>query len=100
MAAGQDLDLQWIAALPNLVDQGERQIDRERQVVLRVDHQRLLVMQPLEKRPWTDRAPEVAQLIDVDVASEALTHVLGRETAPHDIAEIGRASCRERGRPA
>ena len=79
--------------MPQLAERAHqilRQIDRERQVVPRVDQQRLAIAQPLEIPARADRLPQRAQQIELDVAVEPLAHVRGRQAAPDDVGEIRR----------
>ena len=74
----------------NSRDQILGQIDRERQIVSRVDEQRLAIAQPLEIPARADRLPQRAQQIELDVAVEPFAHVPRRQAAPHDVGEVRR----------
>ena len=90
VAAAQDGDFVRDAELAELAHQILREIDRKRQVVARVDEQRLPIAQAIEIPARADRLPQRAQRVELDVAVEPLAHVLGRQSAPHDVGEVRR----------
>ena len=74
-------------ALPKLIDQHSGQIDGEREVVSCVDQERFRMTDPVEVRERTDRAPEIAQPLEIDAAVEPFAHMPGGKPSPDDIGK-------------
>jgi hypothetical protein len=88
MAAGQHGDLVRQAAAREFVNEPPGEIDREGQVVLRVNEQRALVAHPIEVDDRADRPPQAAQLFEVDVTVQSFADVARRESEPDDVGKL------------
>src|SRR5262245_16634583 len=79
VAARQHSQLMFNSATSELVDEHPGEIDREGQVVSRVNEQQALVSHAVQVRERRDRHPDAAQPRQIDVTIESLPDVVRRE---------------------